>query len=460
MRAGRIVAVVAGALGVLVALGLVAAGGTLIWAQETQRDAAGYYTTPTEQLVSSGYALTGEVDFGARTTQADWVPVHVLGTVRLRVRAIAGSPVFVGIAPTHTVERWLTGVPHTRVVSLSYGPFETKTEAIRGTRAPSPPGSQTFWTASATGGGTQTVHWVAEGGKWTAVVMSADAAAGVAVDASVGTKTGLLLPIGAGVGAFGLLLLVGAALLMAFGLHEAPRAREPVQPSLFPESAVSGLRPAAYPARVDGHLDPAVSRWLWLVKWLLVLPHLVVLALLWMAAVVLTVVAGVSILVSGRYPRGIFDFNVGVMRWTWRVTFYAIGAFATDRYLPFSLAPDPTYPADFSVEYPERLSRGLVLVKWWLLAIPQYLIVAAFVGGSESTGLIGILAIVAAVILAVSGRYPDEIFDFVMGMHRWSYRVLVYAALMRDEYPPFRLDTGGTDPGTQPSAQGQLPLAA
>jgi Domain of unknown function (DUF4389) len=203
-----------------------------------------------------------------------------------------------------------------------------------------------------------------------------------------------------------------------------------------------------YPARLDGRVDRPLSPWLWLVKWVLVLPHVVVLAFLWLATAVLTIVAGVAILFTGVYPRAIFDFNVGVVRWTWRVGFYGLSAFGTDRYPPFSLQPDPDYPADFDVDYPEHLSRGLVLVKWWLLALPQYLIVVAFAGGWElaGPGLIFVLAVVAMVINAFRHEYPESIFDFVMGMNRWCYRVLAYVLLMRDEYPPFRLDPGGTDP--------------
>lgn len=217
--------------------------------------------------------------------------------------------------------------------------------------------------------------------------------------------------------------------------------------------------PSTYPARLDARLDEPLSRWLWLVKWLLVIPHAIVLAFLWLATMVLTIVAGFAILFTGTYPRSIFDFNVGVMRWSWRVSYYAISGFGTDKYPPFSLQPDPSYPADFTVDYPDHLSRGLVLVKWWLLALPHYLIVAVFAGGwgiglhfpVGGGGLVALLAIVAMVIVAAKGRYPHGLFDFIMGMNRWCFRVLAYTALMRDEYPPFRLDAGGPDPGSAPS---------
>ncbi|MCZ4606576.1 DUF4389 domain-containing protein [Streptomyces sp. Lzd4kr] len=204
------------------------------------------------------------------------------------------------------------------------------------------------------------------------------------------------------------------------------------------------------PVRLNAVLDTPLSRWLWLVKWILVVPHFVVLFFLWIAFTVVSVIAFFTILFTERYPRPLFDFNLGVLRWSWRVAYYSYSALGTDRYPPFSLGEEPGYPTRLDIAYPEHLSRGLVLVKWWLLAIPQYIVIGFFVGGVRlgwwTGGLVGVLTVIAAVIMAFTEKYPKDLFALILGLNRWCLRVVAYAALMTDVYPPFRLDMGGMEP--------------
>src|ERR1700753_1997831 len=204
----------------------------------------------------------------------------------------------------------------------------------------------------------------------------------------------------------------------------------------------------SYPVEVRARLDEPLSRWLWLVKWLLAIPHYIVLFFLWIAFTVVTVIAFFAILFTARYPRPLFGFNLGVLRWSWRVGYYTYSALGTDRYPPFSLDQNPDYPATLDVAYPQRLSRGLVLVKWWLLVLPHYVVLAIFLGANypvyqtasaggaatgvvtvSVTGLLTVLVFFAAVVLLFRGRYPAGMFAFVLGINRWVYRVTAYAAL-------------------------------
>ena len=437
MSAGRIALLVLGCVVALISLTLLAAGGVGAWAHITERDDDGYYSTRHETFLTEGYALRSD-DLDLGTEWPDWLfDEGRLATIRLEGdSAEPGRRLFFGIGPAADVERYLDGVEHDLVEDVELDPFEVEYRHETGSRTPDPPGQQTFWAAS----GTDRVEWEVEEGRWMAVVMNADVSRGIVASVSVGAKTNLL--IWATLIALGLGLLFGAlaALLIALAVRGGGVAPAAVAPEAPLPAADEG-----YPVRVVGELDPGLSRWLWLLKWLLLIPHLLLLVFLWAAFVVVTVIAFFAILFTGRYPRGLFDFNVGVMRWTWRVAWYGYGGLGTDRYPPFTLA-DADYPARLHVPYPERLSRGLVLVKWWLLAIPHYIVISFFVGPGwwydqwHGPGLIGVLVVFAAVVLLVKNRYPLSFYELILGMDRWVARVVAYAALMRDEYPPFRLD--------------------
>jgi hypothetical protein len=460
MKPGKIALAVIGALVGLMAAGFLGGGAGLVWAYNTQRTDDGFFESEAIELDTSAYAITStEIDLGSQPE--DWFPAGRLATVRIETESADSEAVFVGIGPERDVEAYLGDMERTEVTNI--GPSGVTYDTTGRSEPVALPGDQDFWVASSEGEGQQTITLDLDQGSWMAVIMNADASPGVSVDVVGAAQTAWLIPVAAFMVVIGLFLAAITAVLLVVAIR---RTDEP--PLVRAEAGAVG----SYPVRIEGSLDPELSRSMWLVKWFLAIPHYVALAFLWAAFALLTVVAFFAILFTGRYPESIFRFNVGVMRWSWRVGFYSFSALGTDVYPPFTLE-DVDYPARLDVAYPTELSRGLVLVKWWLLAIPHYLIVGFLTSGliwwttdigesggaflEAGGGLIGVLVIIAAFALAFTGRYPQGLFDLIMGFNRWVFRVGTYVALMTDEYPPFRLDLGGSEPGSAPPPHGPAP---
>lgn len=453
----RPVPLVLGVVLALLGVPLVLAGLGLGWALATQRDDDGFFTTPTRELTTETVAMSSTVLELGRAGEDDWWADNDVATVR--VRASSESPVFVGIGPSEDVRAWLDDAAYDELTDVTGDPFDyTLTRRGEGGSLAGAPADQEIWTAQVSGPERQTLEWDVAPGSWTVVIMNADGSEGVTADVSAGGRLGLLVPLAWTLGLLGLALVVVGGVLIVWGASPP----NPVAPGQRKVTTADDRRRS--PVTLTGVQDASLSRWLWLVKWFLATPHLIVLAVLWTAFVVLTLVAFVAILVTGRYPRSLFELNVGILRWSWRVQFYATNAIGTDRYPPFSLAPSPTYPADLDVAYPDHLSRGLVLVKSWLLAIPHLIVIAVLAGawqlgsddGAQVTvgGLIGALTLAAGIMLLFTGRYPTPLFDLLVGLNRWVYRVIAYVALMTDDYPPFRLDQGPHEPSPSPVPSG------
>ncbi len=437
MSTGRVIGIVVGSLVLLAGLGLILGGGGVLVAERILADDDGFVSFRPGPVDEDAHAIVMPV----RIDGGSWFWRRHVVTARIEVegRGAEPKPLFLGLADRADTDKYLAGVQRVEVRDLRFPegdvPLTRRPQAqvdvLPGSASPASPTLQSFWMQSATGSRAQSLQWRLEPGDYALVLMNADGSRGIAATAAIGLRAPIILRVaGAGLGL--------GVVLLALGVTTIVLAARGARPQPTPDAAQPAT--STYPVALRAEYTEALSPVLWLAKWLLLIPHFVVLGFLWTGFACSWLVTLFAILFTGRYPRGLFEYNVGVLRWTWRVGFYGYQALGTDAYPPFTLKAGG-YPADLEVRYPEKLSRRLVLVKWWLLAIPHYLIMGLLVGvGPHWGGLVVVLTILVGVILLFSSRYPRELFGIIVGANRWAFRVLAYVSLMTDEYPPFQLE--------------------
>ena len=195
------------------------------------------------------------------------------------------------------------------------------------------------------------------------------------------------------------------------------------------DAAMAQPPPSPHPVQLDVQYPEQLSRLLIFVKWLLAIPHAIILYFLGAVFGVTTLIAFFAILFTKKYPDGLFKFGLGYERWNMNVAAYL--GLMRDEYPPFSL-DGGQYPVRFDVEYPPEMNRWLPLVKW-LLAIPHYFVLAVFAIAWA------LLLIVVWFTILITGKYPRTWFDFSAGFLRYAQRVSLYLYLMTDVYPPFSM---------------------
>jgi hypothetical protein len=214
-------------------------------------------------------------------------------------------------------------------------------------------------------------------------------------------------------------------------MSDAP-APPPPDPAAAPPPRAEEAVPeelASYPAQLNIQRQEEYSRFMPLIKWLLAIPHYIALLFLYIGAMVVVLISFFAVLFTGRYPKGMFDYMVGVGRWTMRVNAYIY--LMTDAYPPFTLADDPNHPVHYEIAYPEQgVERWRPLVAW-LLAIP-YLIVATLLAYLGE-----ILVFFAFFVILFTKQFPEGMFRIVRIAFRWQMRGGAYMLWMTTKYPPF-----------------------
>ncbi len=203
----------------LIAFTLFLAGGLLLWANAHYKDADGYLSTGSQRFDSRDYAITTpSLQVDARAP-GFLIKADRYGEIRLQTMAKGGRPLFVGVARTTDVQRWLRGTAYSEVADIDYAPFAARYSRHAGTRKPGPPARQTFWAAQ----GSHALRWDVRSGDWSVVVMNADGSRGVAAAVSAGAKVPFIGEIAYGALGLGLLFVIATAGLTAFGSRPVVR---------------------------------------------------------------------------------------------------------------------------------------------------------------------------------------------------------------------------------------------
>lgn len=191
------------------------------------------------------------------------------------------------------------------------------------------------------------------------------------------------------------------------------------------------VQPATYPVTYAVDYPSTLSRWLWLFKWILLIPHYIVLAVLGVVTWFTLLASWVAIVITGKNPRGLWDFHLGVLRWSSRVNGYAVHL--VEGYPGFSMQEEPVYPVRFNAVYVAKASRLTTFFRV-LLAIPHW-IVLGLLGY-----VVGLVWLIHIIVVIFTGKPNDGIYKFIVGYYRWQARVNGYYWLLTDKYPPFSLD--------------------
>jgi len=448
MSAGKIALLVFGIIFLLVAVGLLFAGGTLVWVDQELKDSDGFISTDTIYLERGSHAIiTRPADIDLEMT---W-PFDEGDLATIKVKASNDNPskqVFIGIAEKSDVEDYLDGVEYDEITGFRIHPYDVDYKKHTGSSVPEAPDSpdiRDIWTEWVVGNGTQTLEWEIESGSWVLVLMNADGSAGIDLSGSVGIKAPWIFGLGIGLLAGGAVVLILGVLMIYFA------ARRPMAgggtmgpvPPISDGDTTTTENLNAYPATFSvDYPDKSLNRLTTFFRLIMIIPIAIILSLvngtiwgeahgsnyLFAAGGILFLPLVLMLLFRQKYPRWWFDWNVALTKFMARV--YAYLALLRDEYP----STDEEQAVHIEIAYPDAkrdLNRWLPLVKWFL-AIPHYIVlfflnIAVFV-----------CLVIAWFAILFTGRYPRGLFDFVVGLFRWHLRVAAYAFLLTtDRYPPF-----------------------